>query len=252
MIICQENVVNLNVKEIRNIDAVVSSSNNYFKHGSGIASEVENLAGIEYKKSCDRLLRSREGIPVPVGSAHLMNAGGMRQFGIKYIINAVAMGYTDQKSVIPASKESVTQAVKSSLDQASSAGCETILFPVMCARHGGLTVKESTKWIMHACKHWGIYNRGTSLKKIIFNAYKDPQANYNPYVADYKSDFYEEWSEAHRLMVECVRASEYIKLIEMARDELMRCDCAMNFLVNGEVLRALDDAIFSKGYIKQD
>lgn len=67
---------------------------------------------------------------------------------------------------------------------------------------------------MHACKHW------------------------------------EEWSEAKLSMVECVRASEYIKLIEMARDELMRCDYAMNFLVNGEVLKALDDAIFSKGYSK--
>lgn len=200
-----EEILNNDLTNITGIDAVVSSVNNRLRHGSGVARHLSQFAGSDYEKSCQRLLRSRGGIPVPIGTAHLMNAGDLAHQGVKHIISACAMGYTDSQQRIPATKKSLMSSVEKSLDEANTAGCRNILFPLMCANAGGLNPLDSARWTVEAARKWIAYNPNRCVTSIGFNAF-----NFRDSTKDYEV----EWRQALDRIPLKPKATKYLDLLE--------------------------------------
>jgi O-acetyl-ADP-ribose deacetylase (regulator of RNase III) len=234
-----ESVVSMSVKDLNGIDAVVSSVNNRLRHGSGIAKELSDAAGNEYGKSCSRLLRSRGNIPIPIGTAHLANAGGLATQGVKFIINACAMGYSDTKQRIPATRKTLTSAVEASLVEANTAGCQSIIFPLMCVNAGGLKSSDSARWTIDSIRRWIFYNPNNCIKNVYLNS------------IDFRNSFcnYEQvWQDALRERVHPVRATKYLELLEIARDELLRLDKITPFSLDAHIVGNIDEALYAAGY----
>lgn len=236
----KENIVSTDLGNLSCVDAVVSSVNNRLRHGSGVAKAISHLAGPEYEKACDRLLRSRDQVPLPLGSAHLMPAGNMASQGVKHIINACAMGYTSQKYLIPATFRTLTNAITASLDEANNAGCESILIPLMCATSGGLMATDAAKWTTQTICKWASYNPGGPLKRVFFNAYN--------FRSDQHFCFEKEWRDSMNLYHQAKPTQHYLELLELARDELLRIDYNNPFMVNGSVLGNIDQALHAARY----
>lgn len=152
------------------IDCIVNSANTRLKHGSGIALELAKAAGPKFVASCRLLLESRGEVPLLLGSAHLTVAGNLANHGVKGIINAVAMGYSNGR-IILATEETLRGAVHMTLREADAAKFNSIIFPVMCARHGGLSATDSIAWIVDTCFQYVKNNHNSNLKSIMFNAY---------------------------------------------------------------------------------
>jgi O-acetyl-ADP-ribose deacetylase (regulator of RNase III) len=237
-------VLSCDLTNINGIDAIVCSVNNQFRHGSGIAKQLSKLAGSDYEKSCQRLLRSRCGISVPLGTAHLMNAGSLALQGVKYVINACAMGYTDNRQRIPATKKTLIAAIEASMNEANTAGCRSILFPLMCAHAGGLAPMESAVWTIAAIRRWVSYNPNSGVDAIHFNSFdfRDPMKSYE-----------REWIEARHLN-DCpspAKAVRYLELLEVARDELLRMEYLNPYTLNGGVIANIDEALYAAGFSRE-
>ncbi len=235
-----ENIVSTDLTQLSGVDAVISSVNNRLRHGSGVARAVHQLAGPAYEKACDRLLRSRDQVPLPLGSAHLMTAGNLAGQGVKYIINACAMGYTAQKQLMPANFRTLTGAIEASLDEANNAGCESILIPLMCATSGGLPATDAAKWTALTICKWAACNTGGPLKRVLFNAYN--------FRTDQHFHYEEEWRKAMDLRVQARQTRRYLDLLQDARDELLRINYNMPFSVNGTIIGNIDQALHAGGY----
>lgn len=235
-----ENIVSTDLRNLSGVDAVVSSVNNRLLHGSGVAKAISHLAGSAYEKACDRLLRSRDQVPLPLGTAHLVPAGNMASQGVKYIINACAMGYTAQKHLIPANFRTLTGAITASLDEANNAGCESILIPLMCATSGGLMATDAAKWTAQTICKWAAYNPGSPLKRVFFNAHN--------FRTDQHFCFEKEWRDSIDQREQARETKRYLDLLEDARDELLRIDYSMPFSVNGTIIGNIDQALHAGGY----
>jgi hypothetical protein len=169
-----------------------------------------------------------------------MTAGNLAPQGVKYIVNACAMGYTPQKQVIPATFRTLTGAIMASLDEANNAGCESILIPLMCATSGGLSAVDAAKWTVETIYKWAAYNPGESLKRVFFNGYD--------FRADQHHCYEQVWQDAIDLRMQPRQSKHHLELLQVARDELLRIDYLMPFSVNGLVIGNIDEALHAGGY----
>jgi O-acetyl-ADP-ribose deacetylase (regulator of RNase III) len=240
LLMIAEDIVSIDLTSLSGVDAVVTSVNNRLRHGSGVARTVSQLAGPAYDKACDRLLRARDQVPLTLGTAHLMTAGNLANQGVKYIVNACAMGYTPQKQVIPATFRTLTGAIMASLDEANNAGCVSILIPLMCATSGRLSAVDAAKWTVETIYKWAAYNPGGTLKRVFFNGYD--------FRADQHHCYEQVWRDAMDLRMQPRQTKRYLELLQVARDELLRVDYFMPFTVNGLVIGNIDEALHAGGY----
>ncbi len=136
--------------EILNADteAVVVSANNWLVGGSGTAKAAAGLGGEELATAIRDLQRER--CPLEIGTAVELPSGGIQdtQRGHRQqLYYAVSLGYRKfdghcATGRIPATPESVYQAVVKTLRMASAQAVRSIAFPLMGARPGYSTVPE--------------------------------------------------------------------------------------------------------------
>lgn len=238
-------VVTFAPDQLLNIDVVVNSSNNRFRHGSGIAKALEQLAGPELQEACKKILSSRgNDSSLAIGAAYLTTAGQrLRKRGVKHIVHAIGMGYDSNRHIMPACQRSVGQASFNSLLEAASVKAETIVFPIMCAHHGGLSPEESAEAIFLACRNYFTRYPDTSIHKIFLNGYnfRDPMTDYRQ-TWNSVIDLWENlpYWVMERLPFDSRNDQDYNPILIAAIRELKMADQRIPFSVNGSLVYALE------------
>jgi O-acetyl-ADP-ribose deacetylase len=112
-------------------DAVVNAANNHLWMGSGVAGAIKAKGGEEIEREAMKLG------PIEPGQAVTTTAG---QLKARYCIHAAAMGQD-----LATSADLISQATRSSLDEAARLGLDSMAFPALGTGVGGFPAE--------ACAH---------------------------------------------------------------------------------------------------
>ncbi|UCF19472.1 MAG: macro domain-containing protein [Gemmatimonadota bacterium] len=111
-------------------DAIVNAANNHLVLGAGVAGAIARKGGPSIQRECD------EHGPIKVGEAAITGAGAL---AARFVIHAAAMG--DE----PASRESIADSTRSSLELADEHGVKTIAFPILASGVAGFALDEAAR-----------------------------------------------------------------------------------------------------------
>ncbi|HSW88795.1 MAG TPA: macro domain-containing protein [Candidatus Saccharimonadales bacterium] len=155
------------------VDAIVCSANNWLHLGTGNAGEIKEAGGKTIQIECNQIINNNEGKPLEIGKAVITKAGNLttKEGKRKYIIHAIGLGYKEKRdgnlyNRIPATQNTIFQAVVNALEVASQKGITSIAFPLMCARPGYSTLPEEQapklllQSMIQAIKYFDTRNHG--------------------------------------------------------------------------------------------
>jgi O-acetyl-ADP-ribose deacetylase (regulator of RNase III) len=135
------------------------------------------IPSIVQKECLEYLILKNDSRELNLGDAILTSSGNLSKVPgmAKHVAHAVGMTYDwkvqPNPPIIPATKESVRNALERSFEIANSLECRSVAVPVMCTRKGGLSMEESTEATLKALQT--INCSDSKVKEITIVLYND-------------------------------------------------------------------------------
>ncbi len=135
------------LKPGREIQALVSSDDNYFTMGSGISARLRKNAN-----SIDYVREAQKNVPVVAGSAVVTGSYGLKDLiHIDYVIHGAVIDYDTYALPLP---DLVERTTENCLKQAEALRIESILFPAFATGAGKLSMEECARRMCTAIKNF--------------------------------------------------------------------------------------------------
>ncbi len=142
-------------------DAIVNAANNRLILGAGVAGAIAKKGGPTIQDECNA-----HG-PIRVGQA-AMTGGG--QLAVRHVIHAAAMG--DE----PASRQSIEDSTRHSLQLADKAGVKTIAFPILASGVAGFVLEEAARVMLASIRAY-LATAETEIEEIVLYGYSHADAD---------------------------------------------------------------------------
>jgi O-acetyl-ADP-ribose deacetylase len=178
-------VVQGDITQQGDIDAIVNAANTELILGSGVAGAILRRGGAEI---------DREGQakgPIKLGEAAVTSAGRLPN---KYVIHAAAMGYRPEDARVPkragslSSAAIIADATRNSLRRAEELKIESVAFPALATGVAAFPVDECAETMITAVREYGQEHPESSVRRVrfvlfgredyaIFQKYLEPAEN---------------------------------------------------------------------------
>jgi O-acetyl-ADP-ribose deacetylase (regulator of RNase III) len=158
-------IVQGDITQQPDIDAIVNAANTELILGSGVAGAISRRGGTEI----DREGRAKG--PIKLGEAAVTGAGRLPN---KYVIHAAAMGYRPEDALVPKREGSLSSAAiirdatKNSLRRAAELKLQSIAFPALATGVGAFPVDECAETMIGALREYEWEDPQSSLKLVRF------------------------------------------------------------------------------------
>lgn len=158
-------VVEGDITEQADLDAIVNAANTELILGSGVAGAIFRRGGAEI---------DREGqakAPIKLGEAAVTGAGRLPN---KYVIHAAAMGYRPEDARVPkrkgslSSAEIIRDATMNSLRRAEELRLQSIAFPALATGVAAFPVNECAVAMIKAVRKYEQEHPQSSIKLVRF------------------------------------------------------------------------------------
>lgn len=90
-------LLQINVENIKDIDAIVNPANRWLHHGGGVAGALLKAAGPKLQEESDQIVKNSYNQSLPVGSVVITESYGLQKQGIKKILHAVGPDCRNQE-----------------------------------------------------------------------------------------------------------------------------------------------------------
>ena len=158
-------IVQGDVTQQPDIDAIVNAANTELILGSGVAAAILSRGGAEI---------DREGQakgPIKLGEAAVTGAGRLPN---KYVIHAAAMGYRPEDALVPKRKGSLSsaaiirEATKNSLRRAEELKLQSVAFPALATGVAAFPVEQCAETMIGAVRKYDWENPQSSVTLVRF------------------------------------------------------------------------------------
>lgn len=151
-------------------DAIVNAANSgmtgcYIPNHRCIDNAIHTFAGVELRLACAELME-QQGYPEPTGRAKITPAFNLP---CKYVLHTV--GPIIDGRVIKADKELLASCYRSCLELAAENGLESVAFCCISTGEFHFPNEQAAQIAVETVK--GFLKTQTSVKKVIFNVFKD-------------------------------------------------------------------------------
>ena len=151
-------------------DAIVNAANSgmtgcYIPNHRCIDNAIHTFAGVELRLACEELME-QQGYPEPTGQAKITPAFNLP---CRYVLHTV--GPIISGRVTKADKELLASCYRSCLELAAENSLESVAFCCISTGEFHFPNEQAAQIAVEAVKQF--MNRKTSVKKVIFNVFKD-------------------------------------------------------------------------------
>ena len=151
-------------------DAIVNAANSgmtgcYVPNHRCIDNAIHTFAGVELRLACEKLME-QQGYPEPTGQAKITPAFNLP---CRYVLHTV--GPIISGRVTKADKELLASCYRSCLELAAENGLESVAFCCISTGEFHFPNEQAAQIAVETVKQF--MNRKTSVKKVIFNVFKD-------------------------------------------------------------------------------
>jgi len=161
----QIEVVQDDITQQPDMDAIVNAANTDLALGSGVAGAIRRRGGDEI----DREAQAKG--PIRLGEAIATSAGRLPN---KYVIHAAAMGYREKDRLVPkragsqSSAAIIADATTNSLLRAEELGLKSIAFPALATGVARFPVDECAETMMQAARKYFEVHPQSSVRLVRF------------------------------------------------------------------------------------
>ncbi|HUJ94726.1 MAG TPA: macro domain-containing protein [Terriglobales bacterium] len=161
----QIEIVQGDITQQPDIDAIVNAANTELILGSGVAGAIRRRGGDEIDH------QARAQGPIKLGEAVATGAGRLPN---KYVIHAAAMGYRAEDARVPKRAGSLSSAAivadttRNSLRRADELKLESIAFPALATGVAAFPVDECAETMIGAVREFAHKNPQSSVKRVRF------------------------------------------------------------------------------------
>jgi len=161
----QIEIVQGDITQQPDIDAIVNAANTDLALGAGVAGAIRRRGGDEI----DREARAQG--PIRMGEAVATSAGRLPN---KYVIHAAAMGYRREDELVPkrsgslSSAAIIADATRNSLARADELGLRSVAFPALATGVAAFPVDECAETMIAAVNEYAGAQPQSSVKRVRF------------------------------------------------------------------------------------
>jgi O-acetyl-ADP-ribose deacetylase len=158
------------ITETPNIEAIVNAANTWLTLGSGVARAIRRKGGDVIDEE------GRAKAPIRLGEAAVTSAGAMPY---QYVIHAAAMGYTKEDNDVPkrpgtaTSEAIIRDATLNSLRRAEELQLKSLAFPALGTGVACFPVKDCAEVMIAAVHDYGANHPSSSIQRVVFVLFTD-------------------------------------------------------------------------------
>lgn len=161
----QIEIIQGDITETPNVDAIVNAANTWLALGSGVAGAIRRKGGDIIDEE------GRAQAPIRLGAAAVTTAGAMPY---QCVIHAAAMGYTKEDQDVPkrpgtaTSDAIIRDATLNSLRRAEERKLTSLAFPALGTGVAGFPVKDCAEVMIGAVHDYAAEHPASTIQRVVF------------------------------------------------------------------------------------
>lgn len=124
------------ITKLKNVEVIVNAANGKGIMGRGVAGAISYAGGLEFRNQVREICNKKD---YKEGDCFISTSGELEKIGIKAVYHAVTMEFPASRTSI----DTITKAMRKTLDTAIANGVQTIAFPGLGTGVGSLNPKSA-------------------------------------------------------------------------------------------------------------